>query len=32
MINKNKIILDLCGAKGNWSKDYSDNGYDVRIK
>ena len=29
--NKDKIILDLCGAKGNWSKDYSDNGYDVRI-
>ena len=31
MDNSNKIILDLCGAKGNWSKDYSDNGYDVRI-
>lgn len=29
--NKDKIILDLCGAKGNWSRNYSDNGYDVRI-
>lgn len=28
---KPKIILDLYGAKGNWSKDYRDNGYDVRI-
>ncbi len=26
-----KIILDLYGAKGNWSKYYSENGYDVRI-
>jgi len=26
-----KIIYDLCGAKGNWSKDYMENGYDVRI-
>jgi len=25
------IILDLCGATGSWSKDYRDNGYDVRI-
>jgi len=29
--NSRKIILDLCGAKGNWSKDYADNGYDVRV-
>ena len=26
-----KIILDLCGGTGSWSKPYSDNGYDVRI-
>ncbi len=26
-----KIILDLCGATGAWSKDYKDAGYDVRI-
>lgn len=30
-MNKNKIILDLCGGTGAWSKPYSDNGYDVRI-
>ncbi len=28
---KNKIILDLCGAKGNWSNNYKNNDYDVRI-
>ena len=28
---RNKIILDLCGGTGSWSKPYSDNGYDVRI-
>ena len=27
---KNKIILDLCGGTGSWSKPYKDNGYDVR--
>jgi ubiquinone/menaquinone biosynthesis C-methylase UbiE len=31
MFNENKIILDLCGGTGSWSKPYSDNGYDVRI-
>ena len=29
--NKDKIILDLCGGTGAWSKDYKDNGYDVRV-
>ena len=28
--NKGKIILDLCGGTGAWSKPYKDNGYDVR--
>lgn len=27
----NKIILDLCGGTGSWSKPYSDAGYDVRL-
>ena len=26
-----KIILDLCGGTGSWSKPYADAGYDVRI-
>ena len=26
-----KIILDLCGGSGNWSKFYREAGYDVRI-
>ena len=26
-----KIILDLCGATGAWSKPYKDAGYDVRV-
>lgn len=25
-----KVILDLCGGTGAWSKPYKDNGYDVR--
>jgi hypothetical protein len=29
--NKDKIILDLCGGTGSWSKPYKDAGYDVRI-
>ena len=29
-MNKDKIILDLCGGSGSWSKPYKDNGYDVR--
>lgn len=31
MDNSNKIILDLCGGTGSWSKPYKDNGYDVRV-
>ena len=31
MENKNKIILDLCGGTGAWSKPYTDAGYDVRV-
>jgi len=27
----NKIILDLCGGTGAWSKPYRDTGYDVRL-
>ena len=30
-MNKNKIILDLCGGTGAWSKPYSVAGYDVRL-
>ncbi len=26
-----KVILDLCGGSGAWSKPYADSGYDVRI-
>jgi len=26
-----KIILDLCGGTGTWSKPYADAGYDVRV-
>ena len=28
---KNKIILDLCGGTGGWSKPYKKAGYDVKI-
>lgn len=31
IINADKIILDLCGGSGAWSKPYKDNGYDVRL-
>lgn len=31
MKNKDKIILDLCGGTGSWSKPYRDVGYDVRV-
>lgn len=31
MQNKDKIILDLCGGTGAWSKPYRDAGYDVRV-
>ena len=30
-MNANKIILDLCGGTGAWSKPYKDAGYDVRL-
>jgi hypothetical protein len=29
-VNK-RIILDLCGGTGQWSKPYNDSGYDVRL-
>lgn len=29
--NSKKIILDLCGGTGAWSRPYKDAGYDVRI-
>lgn len=28
---KGRIILDLCGGTGSWSKPYKDAGYDVRL-
>lgn len=31
MVNEEKIILDLCGGTGSWSRPYADAGYDVRI-
>lgn len=31
MENGNKIILDLCGGTGAWSKPYKEAGYDVRV-
>lgn len=31
MENKDKIILDLCGGTGSWSRPYVEAGYDVRI-
>jgi hypothetical protein len=29
--NHHKLILDLCGGTGAWSKPYRDAGYDVRV-
>ena len=29
--NSQKIILDLCGGTGSWSKPYKNAGYDVRV-
>ena len=29
--NSKKIIIDLCGGTGSWSKPYKDAGYDVRV-
>lgn len=31
LFNRDKIILDLCGGTGAWSKFYKDAGYDVRL-
>lgn len=31
MNNEDKIILDLCGGTGSWSKPYKEAGYDVRL-
>ena len=31
MKNSDKIILDLCGGTGAWSKPYAEAGYDVRV-
>jgi hypothetical protein len=31
MKNKDKIILDLCGGTGSWSRHYREAGYDVRL-
>lgn len=30
-MNRNKIILDLCGDTGAWSNPYKEAGYDVRV-
>jgi hypothetical protein len=30
-MNSKKIILDLCGGTGSWSKPYREAGYDVRV-
>ena len=30
-LNKDKIILDLCGGTGAWSRPYKEAGYDVRL-
>lgn len=31
LINSRKIILDLCGGTGAWSRPYKEAGYDVRV-
>lgn len=31
MGNSDKIILDLCGGTGSWSRPYKEAGYDVRL-
>lgn len=31
MSNAHKIILDLCGGTGAWSRPYTEAGYDVRV-
>ena len=30
-VNRDKVILDLCGGTGAWSKPYKDADYDVRL-
>ncbi len=30
-MNRNKIIIDLCGGTGSWSRPYKEAGYDVRV-
>ena len=30
-MRRRKIILDLCGGTGSWSKPYVEAGYDVRL-
>ena len=30
-MSRSRIILDLCGGTGSWSKPYKDAGYDVRL-
>ena len=31
LFNEDKVILDLCGGTGSWSKPYKESGYDVRV-
>lgn len=31
MENNKKVILDLCGGTGSWSRDYKEAGYDVKV-
>lgn len=31
MENSEKIILDLCGGSGSWSRPYQEAGYDVKL-
>ena len=31
LFNRDKIILDLCGGTGAWSRPYKEAGYDVRV-
>ena len=30
-MNRDRIVIDLCGGSGSWSKPFKDAGYDVRI-
>ena len=31
LFNEDKVILELCGGTGSWSKPYKESGYDVRV-